>query len=161
MAQKTSVRAASTLKLPSDLEIQIDREFAAPRSLVWRAWTEPKLLPQWMGPARFKMTKSEMDVRKGGTYRWEWDVPPTGLVIRGNFVDVDAPRRMVTDEYMDPFPDPSRNTITFTEKDGRTTVSVLMKLKDKETRDGILATGMQRGMDEGYLRLDNLLQGLA
>lgn len=160
MAQRTASATPSTLSLPSDREIQIDRSFNASQPLVWRAWTEPKLLPKWMGPAIFKMTKSEMDLRKGGKYRWEWDVPPAGLVIRGNFLEVDAPRRMVTEEFMDPFPDPSRNTITFTEKEGRTTVSVLMKLKSNEARDAVLATGMKKGMDEGYGRLDGLLKEL-
>ncbi|MBI2078279.1 MAG: SRPBCC domain-containing protein [Euryarchaeota archaeon] len=160
MAQRTAAATPSTLSLPSDREIQIDRAFNAPRPLVWRAWTEPKLLPKWLGPARFKMTKSEMDVRKGGTYRWEWNVPPSGLVIRGNFVEVDAPRRMVTEEYMEPYPEPSHNTITFTEKDGRTTVSVLIRVKTKEGRDAMLETGMKQGMDEGYGRLDGLLTEL-
>ena len=158
MAQKTTTQNTSTLSLPSDREIKIDRDFNAPRPLVWKAWTDRKLLPKWMGPAVFKMTRSEMDLRKGGTYRWTWDVPPAGLTIHGKFVEVDAPARMVTDEYMEPFPDASRNTITFTEKEGRTTVSVLMRLKDKETRDTVLATGMKDGMDEGYGRLDALLK---
>lgn len=160
MAQRTAAAIPSKLSLPSDREIQIDRVFNASRPLVWRAWTDAKLLPKWMGPAAFKMTESKMDVRKGGTYRWTWDVPPAGMTIHGKFVEVDAPRRMVTDEYMEPFPTPARNVITFTETEGKTTVSVLIKVKDKEGRDAMLATGMQKGMDEGYGRLDALLKDL-
>lgn len=162
MGPKTTTRTPSTLTLPSDLEIQIDRDFNAPRDLVWRAWTDAKLLPKWMGYAAYKMTVSEMDVRTGGTYRWTWDFPPTGLTIHGKFVEVDAPRRMVTDEYMEPseLRDPSRNVTTFAEKDERTTVSILMKLPTKEARDAALATGMKDGLDVSYGRLDGLLQAM-
>jgi len=161
MSPKAVVRAPSILALPSDTEIRIDRTFNAPRSLVWRAFTDPKLQPRWMGPVQYKMTKSEMDVRTGGTYRWVWDVPPNELVIRGRFDEVSPPKRMVTTEFMEPYPEPSHNTTTFIEKDGRTTVSILMKLPTKEARDAVLATGMKDGMDEGYGRLDSLLKELA
>lgn len=161
MPQKAATHAASTLTLPSDREIQIDRVFDAPRDLVWRAFTDAKLLPRWMGPAQYKMTRSEMDVRAGGTYRWVWDVPPNELVIHGRFLEVVAPKRMVTEEFMDPYPNPSHNVSTFTEKEGRTTVSIVIKVADKESRDAMLATGMKDGMDAGYLRLDGLLRELA
>lgn len=161
MPQKPATHAASTLTLPSDTEIRIDRTFEAPRPLVWRAFTDAKLLPRWMGPAVYKMIKSEMDVRTGGEYRWVWDVPPNELVIRGRFVEVVAPTRMVTTEFMEPYPEPSHNITTFTEKGGRTTVSIVMKLASKEARDAVLATGMKEGMDEGYRRLDGLLKDLA
>lgn len=148
---------ASTLTLPSDLEIRVERAFDAPLALVWKAFTDPTLLPHWMGPAKYKMTESRMDLRKGGAYRWAWDVPPQGLVIRGTFLEVDAPRRIVTEEFMEPFPQPSRNTLTFAEAGGRTTVSILIRMPTKEARDMALASGMKDGMDEGYGRLDALL----
>lgn len=158
MAQRTAT--PSTLSLPSDREIKIDRDFDAPRDLVWRAWTDAKLLPKWMGYAAYKMTVSEMGVRTGGTYRWTWDFPPTGMTIHGKFVEVDAPRRMVTDEYMSDLRDPSRNATTFAEKGGRTTVSILMKLPTKEARDAALATGMKDGLDVSYGQLDGLLKAM-
>lgn len=160
MSPKTVARTASTLTLPSDTEIRIDRSFNAPQALVWRAFTDPRLLPRWMGPAQYEMTTSEMDVRTGGTYRWVWKVPPSELVIRGRFVEVVPPKRIVTTEFMEPYPEPSHNTLTLTEKDGRTIASIVMKLASKEARDAILATGMKDGMDEGYVRLDALLKDL-
>src|SRR5688500_17095234 len=131
MAQKTATtsKPGSTLTLPSDVEIKIERAFNAPRALVWRAFTDAKLLPKWMWPAQYTMTKSEMDVRKGGKYRWVWNVEGSDLTIRGDFVEVDAPKRIVTKEWMEPNPSPSHNTMTFTEKEGKTTVSLLMKLQ--------------------------------
>lgn len=161
MAKTTTRPQASTLDLPSDNEIRIDRTFDAPRDLVWRAWTDAKLLPRWMGPAKYTMTTSQMDVRPGGKYRWVWDVDGQNLVIHGEFVEVDRPRRLVTKEFMEPYPDPSHNVATFTETGGQTTVSLLIKAVNKEARDGMLASGMQDGMDEGYARLDALLKETA
>lgn len=162
MPRNTVAPTASTLRLPSDTEIELVRSFAAPRELVWRAWTDAKLLPKWMGHAAYKLTITEMDVREGGNYRWTWDLPPTGLTIYGTFVEVDAPRRIVTDEYMEPseLRHPSRNVTTFAEKDGRTTVSILLKLPTKEARDAALATGMTDGLDVSYARLDSILAEL-
>jgi uncharacterized protein YndB with AHSA1/START domain len=160
MAQKTALPPASTLELPTDREIKIARVFNAPRTLVWRAFTDATLLPHWMGPGQYPMTKSQMDVRKGGTYRWEWEGPWGTLVIRGEFLQVDPPNRLVTNEFMEPHPVPTHNTLAFTEKDGRTTVSILIKAANKEARDAMLATGMKDGMDAGYVRLDELLKGL-
>lgn len=162
MAQKTARHAASTLELPSDREIKIDRVFDAPRTLVWRAFTDPKLLPRWMGPAQYEMTTSEMDVRPGGKYRWVWRLDDgKDLTITGRFLEVDRPNRMVTVETMDPRMGESHNVTLFTEKGGKTTVSIRIKVADKATRDAMLATGMQDGMDLGYLRLDALLKELA
>lgn len=158
---RTHAIPASTLTLPSDTEILVERTFRAPRELVWRAFTDAALLPKWMGPARYTMTRSEMDVRPGGRYEWGWKLDEGSLRIHGVFTEVDAPRRLVTEEFMDPFPKPTRNTMTFTEKDGRTTVAIRIALASKEMRDAMLATGMQGGMDEGYDRLDALLPSLA
>jgi len=161
MAQKTGTHA-STLELPSNREIKIDRVFDAPRTLVWRAFTDAKLLPRWMGPAQYEMTTSEMDVRPGGKYRWVWRLDDGQfLTITGRFLEVDRPNRIVTIETMEPSTGESHNITRFTERGGRTTVSILMKLPDKETRDAVLATGMQDGMDLGYVRLDGLLKELA
>lgn len=154
--------AGSTLTLPSDVEILIERSFRAPRPLVWRAFTDATLLPKWMGPAQYEMAHSEMDVRTGGKYRWVWRLDEGDLVIHGTFLEVEVPLRMVTTEYMDPHPTPTHNTTTFTEeKDGRTKVAILIRVPSKEMRDMMLATGMQGGMDEGYARLDTLLTDLA
>jgi len=162
VSQKTATHAPSTLELPSDREIKIDRVFDAPRTLVWRAFTDPKLLPRWMGPAKYAMTTSEMDVRPGGKYRWVWKLDDgQDLTITGPFLEVDRPKRIVTVETMDPRMGESHNITLFAEKARKTTVSILMKLPDKKTRDAVLATGMQDGMELGYLRLDALLKELA
>lgn len=159
---RTHAIPGSILTLPSETEILVERTFRAPRALVWRAFTDASLLPKWMGPAAYEMTRSEMDVRVGGKYRWVWRLDEGDLSMHGEFLEVDAPRRMVTTEYMDPHPIPTHNVTTFSEeKDGRTKVAILIRVPSKEMRDMMLATGMQAGMDEGYARLDALLGELA
>ncbi|HUR67623.1 MAG TPA: SRPBCC domain-containing protein [Candidatus Thermoplasmatota archaeon] len=158
----TQAVPGSTLTLPSDTEILIERSFRAPRALVWRAFTDASLLPKWMGPARYEMTHSEMDVRVGGKFRWVWRLDEGELTMHGTFLEVDAPRRMVTSEHMEPSPTPTHNTFTLTEeKDGRTKVAIRIRVPSQEMRDMMLATNMQRGMDEGYARLDAILPDLA
>lgn len=150
---------ASVLTLPSDMEIRIDRAFAAPREKVWRVFNDAKLFPRWMGPAQHAMTSSEYDGRPGGKYRWVWGLGGGDeLVITGRILDVDPPARLVTAEYLEPFPDPSFNLLVFNEKNGKTTVSIHIAFPNAAARDAALASGMQAGMDEGYARLDALLQ---
>ena len=145
----------STLTLPSDTELLIERSFRAPRALVWRAFTDPTLLPQWMGPAEHPMTQCQIDLRPGGKFRWVWGTAPHEHVLPGEFVEVDVPRRLV---YIDTGETPSHVTLTFTEeKDGRTKVAMLGRLPTKEMRDEILAMGYTEGTEAGYVRLDALL----
>lgn len=161
MGSKTTTRNASDLTLPSDTEIRIERTFDASREKVWRAFNDPSMLPKWMGPAQYKMTTSESDNRPGGKYRWVWDLGVQGeLTITGDILAVDEPTRVMTAEYMQPFPDPSFNLLVFNEKAGKTTVSIHIAFSNAEARDGALASGMQDGMDEGYARLDALLSGM-
>jgi len=151
------VIGGSTLTLPSDTEILIERSFRAPRELVWRAFTDPSLVPRWMGPAEYPMTRCEMDVRPGGKFLYEW--ASQGHHMPGHFVEVDPPRRLV---YVDTGPTPSRVTLTFTqEPDGRTKVAMLGRLPTKQLRDEILASGFNEGTEAGYVRLDALLPELA
>lgn len=146
----------STLTLPSDTDILIERSFRAPRALVWRAFTDPALVRKWMGPAEFPMTRCEIDLRPGGEFLYEWAAQ--GHQMPGRFVEVDAPRRLV---YEDTGPTPSHVTYTFTEeKDGHTKVAMLARLGSKALRDEMLASGFTEGMEACYVALDALLPGL-
>ncbi|MEA3200967.1 MAG: hypothetical protein QOE90_2395 [Thermoplasmata archaeon] len=144
----------STLTLPSDTEILLERSFRAPRALVWRAFTDPTLLPKWYGPAEHSMTRCEMDLRPGGRFLWAWGAHE----MPGVFKEVDAPRRLV---YEDTGETPSVVTVTFTEeKDGRTKVAFLARMTSKLARDEILSSGWTEGTELGYVRLDALLPEL-
>lgn len=154
---RTNAAPRSTLTLPSDTELLIERTFRAPRPLVWRAFTDPSLLPRWMGPAESPMTRCEMDLRPGGKFLWAWGKDGGEHRLPGEFVEVDPPRRLV---YVDTGETPSHITLTFTEVEGGTKVAMLGRLPSRKMRDEILASGYTEGTELGYVRLDALLPGL-
>src|SRR5687768_2675399 len=118
---------SATVELPSDTQILITREFAAPRHLVWRAWTEPELIKRWWAGERGEVTHVEVDLRVGGRWRYVM-AADAGLEVafHGEYQELAAPERMVSTEVYEGLPDArSVNTLTLTERDGRTTLSVL------------------------------------
>ena len=152
---------------PSDREVQVTRSFKAPRSLVYRAHTEPDLVKQWMlGPPGWSMPVCEMDVRVGGKYRWRWksndDAQEFGFY--GTFREVQPPSKIVHTEAFDPGtvggPHPQSEalvTTTFTEERGITTLTTVIDFGSKDARDAAVATGMTDGMEQSYQLLDGLL----
>ena len=159
------------VSLPSDTEVRVTRSFKAPRTLVWQAHTEPKLIQRWMsGMPGWSMPVCEMDVRPGGRYRWRWtsDENGSGFGFLGEFKEVDAPATLTQVEHFDPgnagditgampVSHPSMNRSTFTEKDGFTTVVVVIDYGSKAARDAAISTGMTDGMEISYESLDALL----
>jgi uncharacterized protein YndB with AHSA1/START domain len=153
--------------LPSDREVKVTRSFRAPRTLVYRAYTEPDLVRRWMlGPPGWSMPVCEMDVRVGGRYRWRWrnDENGTEFGFSGTFREVQPPSKLVHTEAYDPgsvgggYPgNDAIVTTTFQEEGGVTTVTTLMDFGSKEARDAALATGMTDGMEQSYQLLDRLL----
>ena len=155
------------VSLPSDAEVRVTRDFAAPRTLVWQAHTDPKLITRWMlGPPGWSMPVCEMDVRPGGKYRWRWRSDENGkeFGFHGDFHEVEAPAKMVHAEHYDPgdvggampTSDPALIRTTFTEKNGVTTLVTLMNFGSKALRDAAVSTGMTDGMEIGYQRLDKM-----
>lgn len=154
------------VSLPSDHEVRVTREFDAPRHLVYRAYTEPRLVQRWLlGPPGWTMPVCEMDVRVGGKYRWRWrsDADGSEFGFHGEFLEVSPPRRIVHTEFYDPgdvggdMGDGALITVTFTEKDGVTTMTSLMDFKTKAARDSAMSTGMTDGMEQSYQLLDRVL----
>jgi uncharacterized protein YndB with AHSA1/START domain len=155
--------------LPSDQEVKVTRTFKAPRSLVFRAYTEPALVRRWMlGPPGWSMPICEMDVRVGGKYRWRWksDTEPQEFGFSGTFREVQPPSRLVHSESYDPgtvgdqYPTGGEAlvTTTFTEESGITIMTTLIDFGSKEARDAAVKTGMTDGMEQSYQLLDRLLQ---
>ncbi|MGH7627210.1 MAG: SRPBCC family protein [Gemmatimonadaceae bacterium] len=164
----TTINTKVQVSLPSDTEVRVTRDFKAPRTLVWQAHTDPKLFQRWIGGyPGWSMPVCEMDVRPGGTYRWRWRLDEDGkeFGFHGEYREVDAPGKIVSAEYYDPgsfggaMPanTPAIIRTTFTEKNGITTLVVLMDYGSKETRDAAVSTGMTDGMETSYERLDTLL----
>lgn len=164
----TTINDKVQVSLPSDNEVSVTRDFRAPRELVWRTHVEPELFQRWIGGyPGWSMPVCEMDVRPGGSYRWRWRFDEDGkeFGFHGEYRVVDAPSLMTYAEYFDPgtlggdmpTDTPAIVSTTFTEKNGITTLVVLMDYGSKEARDGAIATGMTDGMEVSYARLDALV----
>jgi len=146
--------------LPNDEQILITREFDAPKHLVYEAWTTPELVRRWWSGKRGTMTIAEIDLRVGGAWRYVM-IADGGFEVgfHGEFREIVPNERLVSTELYEAMPDgdPAVNTVTFTEADGRTTLTLLPQLASKEVRDMIIESGMEGGMQEGM----DLLEAIA
>jgi uncharacterized protein YndB with AHSA1/START domain len=148
----------AVVSLPEDTQILITREFAAPRHLVWEAWTNPDLIRRWWHANRGEMTIAEVDLRVGGQWRY---VMKTGdgheVAFHGEYREIDAPKRLVATEVYEDYPEAEAlNTVTFTEVDGRTTATMLVEHATKEHRDMHVDSGMEDGLQDALDLLEQL-----
>jgi uncharacterized protein YndB with AHSA1/START domain len=142
---------SAAVTLPTDEEILITREFDAPKHLVYKAWTTPELVKRWWAGHRGEVTLVEMDLRVGG--RWRYVLVAKGgfeVGFHGEYREIVPNERIVSTEVYEAMPDgePAVNTVTFTEVDGRTILTLLTRLPDKEARDMVINSGMEVGMQE-------------
>ncbi|MEV5297209.1 SRPBCC family protein [Amycolatopsis methanolica] len=149
--------------LPADNQVQIVREFNAPARLVWKAWTTPELVKRWWSGERGEVTSVEVDLRVGG--RWRNAMIADGgfeVAFHGEYREIVPHERIVSTEVFEGMPGAeSLNTLTLTEHEGRTTLTVLAEYPNKETRDGHLESGMEGGMQEALDRLEQVAVSLA
>lgn len=148
---------------PGVQQIVITREFAAPRELLFRAYTEPELLVQWLGPRRLTMTVDHFDVRDGGTWRYTHS-GADGIAhgFHGVYHGVPSPNGIVqTFEYEGAPGHVSLETLTFEERDGKTVVRQSAVFQSVEDRDSAVQSGMEEGVNDSMERLDELLARLA
>jgi uncharacterized protein YndB with AHSA1/START domain len=140
--------------------IDMTREFAAPRELVYRAHTDPELLAQWIGPRRLTTEVIRFDVRDGGSWRYvQRDTDGSEYGFHGVFHGDPSPDGIVQTFEFDGAPGHvSLDALTLEEHDGRTTVRVHSVFQSVEARDAMVAAGMEGGVDEGYARLDELIE---
>jgi uncharacterized protein YndB with AHSA1/START domain len=148
--------------LPSDLEILITREFDAPRDVVFKAMTDPDLIPRWWGPRKHTVRVEKMDVRPGGGWRFiNRDPDGTETAFRGEYREIVAPERIVQTFEWEPMPGHiSVETAEFTEHDGRTLITTRSRFTSKEDRDGMIQSGMETGLRETHDRFAELLAEL-
>jgi uncharacterized protein YndB with AHSA1/START domain len=161
-------QSANTLQVttPSDREIVMTRAFEAPRELVFEACTKPEHVRHWWGLRGSTMLVCEADVRPGGSWRYVTTSSDGAEVpFKGVYQEVTPPERLVYTETYDVEPfnsgDPAVNTVTFTEEEGRTLMTVTTIYPTKEVRDFVLGTGMEGGAAESYDRLAEHLKTLA
>ena len=146
----------------SDREVMMSRTFAAPRALVFKACTDPELVPQWMlGPDGWTMPVCEIDLRPGGTWRFVWRKQDgKEMSMHGTYIEVNPPDRVVTTENWGGDWPETTNTLSFIEKDGETIYSINILYSSKEARDAAMKTGMKEGAGQSFDRLEALLASL-
>jgi uncharacterized protein YndB with AHSA1/START domain len=166
MAAVSSGTAKVTL--PTDEQILITREFDAPKHLVYKAWTTPELVKRWWSGRRGTVTLAEIDLRVGGQWRYVMDAQGGfEVAFHGEYREIVPNERIVNTEIYEmpgapPLPpeDEPLNIVTFTEVDGRTTLSVLVQTTSKELRDTIIDSGMEGGMQESMDALEEVAVSL-
>ena len=155
----TATRHQAVYATPSDCELVIIRTFDAPRALVWSAFTDPKHVPHWhTGPAGMTMPICEIDLRPGGRWRYGWrNAHGRDFSASGSYREVEPPERIVL--VTESKGEENTSTITFTEENGRTTVTNRMRFASKESRDqGIPYAKI--GTETNYSRLDAYVASL-
>jgi uncharacterized protein YndB with AHSA1/START domain len=161
MATATSGTAKVTL--PAEDHILIEREFAAPAHLVWRAVTEPELVRRWWHAGRGEMTACEIDLRVGGA--WRYGMRPEGgeeFAFYGEFLEIVPHEKIVQTEIFSPFPDNgATNIMTLTERDGVTLLTTLVQHSTPEARDMHINSGMEAGLQDAFDRLERVAISLA
>jgi uncharacterized protein YndB with AHSA1/START domain len=165
MARTSS--GTATVTLPTDEQILITREFDAPRHLVFEAWTTPGLVKHWWNAKRGEVTIAEIDLRVGGRWRYVM-VTDDGLEVgfHGEYREIVPDERIVSTEVFEGVPggeaseEGTLNTATFTEADGRTTLTILVQAPSKEIRDAIIDSGMEAGMQDAMDLLEEVAVSL-
>jgi uncharacterized protein YndB with AHSA1/START domain len=151
--------AKSTLTLPSDREIRMSRVFNAPRDIVFKALTDPKLIAQWWGLRSTTTIIDKFDLRVGGAWRFV-ERSPDGSedAFRGEFREIVPPERVVqTFEYEGMPGHIVVESMTLEELGGKTRVTTISLFDSREDRDGMLSSGMEVGANESWDRLEELL----
>jgi len=163
----------ATVTLPTDEQILITREFDAPKHLVYRAWTTPELVKRWWGGHQGEVTSAEIDLRVGGM--WRHVMVANGgfeVAFHGEYREIVPNERIVSTEVYEAMSEGGAHagaaeedhaaltTVTFTEVDGRTILTLLVQTTSKELRDAIINSGMEVGMQEQMDLLEQIVISL-
>jgi uncharacterized protein YndB with AHSA1/START domain len=167
MAEMTSSGTA-TVTLTTDEQILIRREFDAPKHLVYRAFTTPDLVKRWWHAKCGEMTVAEIDLRVGGRYRFVMVTDDGSEVgFHGEYREVVPDERIVSTEVYEGLPEgvseeeaATVNTASFEETDGRTTLTLLIQAANKVSRDAIIASGMEAGLQNALDLLEEVAVSL-
>jgi uncharacterized protein YndB with AHSA1/START domain/DNA-binding transcriptional ArsR family regulator len=158
----------ATVTLPTDEQILITREFNAPKQLVYKAFTTPELVKRWWHANRGELKVVEIDLRVGGKWRY-LSVTDDGFEVgfHGEYREVTPNERIVSTEIYEGVPEgvseedaTTVNTATFTEAEGRTTLTLLVQAKNKVSRDAIIDSGMEAGLQDALDLLEEVSSSL-
>jgi uncharacterized protein YndB with AHSA1/START domain len=156
VSQPTDDHRSAQVTLPSDREILIIRAFAAPRDVVFEAWTKPEHLAHWWDPSRERLASCDIDLRPNGTFQFipRGAKPP----FIGTYREIVPPERLVFSTVVAPSGAESIGTLLFEERDGRTTLRLTIACASKADRDALL----EMRVDVGTLQtLENLSEYVA
>ena len=151
--------AVAEVTTPTDREIRTERVFDAPREGVWRAFTEPTLVARWRGRGN-RLVVERLEAERGGYLRYVEHSPDGVYGFEGRFREVTAPERLVQTFEWDGMPGHVAVTAQIFEDlgPGRTRVVARVMFHTTEERDGMLSSGMERGLNESYASLDRVLE---
>jgi uncharacterized protein YndB with AHSA1/START domain len=157
--QEQTMSGTTTLTTPSEREIVTERVFDAPRERVFAAFTDPELIPRWWGPRRMTTIVDRMDLRPGGMWRFvSHDCDGQEQGFRGVYREIAPPERLVQTFEWEGLPGHVIvETFSFEDLGARTRVRTTSLFHTTEERDGMLASGMERGLTESHERLAELL----
>ena len=154
-------RNRAVVSLPTDTQILIERDFAAPKHLVYKAVTTPELVSKWWIGQRGEMVSAEIDLRVGG--KWRYVMMAHGnfeVAFHGVYREIVPNERIVSTECYEGIPDPDEhptvNTMTLQQVGVITKMRVLVQCESREQRDAIINSGMEGGMQEAYDLLEQV-----
>lgn len=151
---------------PQKQEIMITRDFDAPRDLVFKAYVDPELIVQWLGPRGYKLVLDKFEPRSGGNWRYrQEDDQGNKYGFHGVFHEVTFPERIIQTFEYEGLPEPGHVVLEaaiFEELPGnRTRVISQSVFRSVADRDGMIQSGMDEGVYDSNLRLEELLEKLA
>jgi len=157
MPNKTEIKAE-----PGKQALFIIREFEAPRELLFRAYTEADLYEKWVGPKGMKMWVERMDAVEGGSFKFVHERDGNQYTFFGVYHEVTKPERIIGTFEFDGLPERGHvimGTTKFEElPNGRSRMVHQSVFQSVEDRDGMIASGMERGVNDGYEKLDALFE---
>ena len=141
--------------------VDIEREFDAPADVVFRAYLEPDLVKQWLGPRKYEVELEKWDARAGGSYRYVHTDGTNAYGFRGVFHSMARDNMVQTFEFDGAPGHVSLDTQAIEDlPDGRSRVKVHSIFMSVADRDAMVEAGMGAGVEDGYNRLDELLPTL-
>jgi len=156
MTNKTEITAE-----PGKQELFIIREFEAPRELVFKAHTDPEIYVKWCGPRDLKMSIEQMDTYAGGSYKFTHERDGHVYAFHGVYHEVLEPERIIGTFEFDGLPESGHVILGTTRFEalpgGRTRLVHQSVFQSVSDRDGMVASGMERGVNDGYEKLDEVL----
>ena len=146
---------------PGKQDIVFKKVFDAPREIVFRALTDPSLVPSYWGPARYETIVEVMEPRAGGRWRYVQRGPEGEFGFHGVYHEVTPDRIVQTNEFEGAPGHVALETATLEERDGKTYYTAVSLAGSVADRDAVVAAGMEGGARELYDRLETLVDELA